>query len=80
LELDLVALHEGSGEILFAECKWKDNVNADKVLQGLKRKSGYVQWNNETRREHYAIFARSFGRRSTGALCYDIEDIKRSTI
>lgn len=76
-EIDLVAVDEDKDNIFFGECKWKDNVDANKVLQGLKRKSGYVQWNNETRQEYYAVFARSFSRRSTGALCYDIEDIRR---
>lgn len=74
-EIDLVAVDQGN--ILFGECKWKDNVDADRILQELKSKSGYVQWNNETRQEYYAIFARSFRRRSNEALCYDAEDIRQ---
>ncbi len=59
-EIDIVALNEIKKEILFCECKWQDNVDAKRVLSELKEKAKYVEWNNESRKECYAIFAKSF--------------------
>jgi len=59
-EIDIVALNENSGDIMFIEVKWKDNVNAEKILNELEEMAKYVRWRNESRREHFAIFAKSF--------------------
>lgn len=59
-EIDIVALNEKTKDILFAECKWQNNVNAKKLLKDLKEKANYVKWKNDKRKEHYAIFAKSF--------------------
>ncbi|KAF5428986.1 hypothetical protein C5S42_02425 [Candidatus Methanomarinus sp.] len=75
-EIDLVGLNESTKEILFCECKWKEKVNAMSILHELKKKAEYVQWNNETRKHYYAVFARSFSRRSKEALCYDLKDFE----
>ncbi len=79
VEIDIVALNEQKGEILFAECKWQDNADAGKVLAGLKEKAGHVQWNNGNRKEHYAVFAKSFrGRvKEPGLLLFDLKDLER---
>ena len=45
-EIDVVALNDDSKEILFCGCKWKDNVNAEKILEDLREKSKLVNWNN----------------------------------
>ncbi|NOX71352.1 MAG: ATP-binding protein [Candidatus Micrarchaeota archaeon] len=65
MEIDIVALNEKTNDILFAECKWQDKVNPNKILSDLKEKAQYVDWNKEKRKEHYAIFAKSFSTRKT---------------
>lgn len=62
-EIDIVALNEQSREILFAECKWSERVDARKVLLDLKEKAGLVRWNDGARKESYAIFAKSFKKK-----------------
>ena len=79
IEIDIVALNEQKKEILFAECKWKENVNAEKVLSELKEKSGFVQWNTEKRKDHYAIFAKSFKKKikEKNVHLFDLKDIEK---
>jgi len=59
-EIDIVAFNEQSREILFCECKWKEEVDAKEILQELKEKAQYVDWSKNERKEYYAIFAKSF--------------------
>lgn len=54
------ALNSRKRQILFAECKWQDNVDAAEVLETLKAKAKAVDWRSNSREEFYAIFARSF--------------------
>ena len=79
LEIDITAINEDTKDILFIECKWKENVDAIKVLKELKEKTGFVDWNNEGRREYYAVFARSFkeGTKEPNAMLFDIKDIEK---
>ncbi len=77
LEIDIVALNDATKDILFAECKWKDNVSAESILNGLKAKAEYVEWNKGKRKEHYAIFVKSFSSRSKDAMCFDLKDIEK---
>lgn len=76
-EIDIVAL--GEKEILFCECKWQEKVDAKKILSELKEKSKFVQWNNEGRKEHYAVFAKSFRKklREPNAMLFDLKDFGR---
>lgn len=76
-EIDIVATNEKTGEILFAECKWSEKVNAKKILSELKEKAKSVQWNNEMRIERYAVFARSFRERieEPNLHLFDLQDI-----
>lgn len=78
LEIDIVTLNEITGEILFCECKWQDNVNARKVLAELKEKTKFVEWNKEKRKDYYAIFARSFKERikEPGVILFELKDLK----
>ena len=77
-EIDICALNEKTKEILFAECKWQDNVDAERILAELKEKSKFVQWNNEARKEKYAVFAKSFkSRRIKNAILFDLNDFKK---
>lgn len=80
-EIDIVALNEITGEILFGECKWKERVNAEKIVKELSEKAGYVQWHNEKRKEHYAVFAKSFKRKvreldGKEVYCFDLKDLE----
>ncbi len=77
-EIDIVGLNEKNKDILFGECKWKDNVDAANILTGLKEKAEHVMWNNDCRKERYMIIARSFkDKKVKGAKLVDLEDIKR---
>ncbi len=78
-EIDIVALNEKTREILFTECKWKDKVNAEKVLRELKEKSKYVQWHNDNRKESFAIFAKSFKRKikEKNVFLFDLKDLEK---
>ncbi len=74
-EIDLVAVNEQTGEILFCECKWKDKVNAEKVLEELREKAKHVQWNRK--KEYFAIFAKSFRKRIKDCLLFDLKDMEK---
>jgi len=81
-EIDLVGLNEKTKEILFIECKWKNKVNAEKICKELAEKAKYVEWNNEDRKESFAIFAKSFGKRikeieNKKVYCFDLRDLER---
>ncbi|MBU7046531.1 MAG: ATP-binding protein [Theionarchaea archaeon] len=79
-EIDAVALNTETKEILFVECKWKEKVNADKILGNLKEKAKYVSWFNSSRREYFAIFGKSFSKKSADCLCFDLEDLKKMVV
>jgi len=78
-EIDMVALNDKTVQILFAECKWRNNVNASKLLQELKEKANYVEWHKNERKEYYAIFAKSFKNRvkERNVFCFDLNDIEK---
>ncbi len=76
-EIDIVGINEFNNEILFAECKWKSNVNAKQVLKELKEKARFVEWNNEKRKEKYAIFAKNFKVKTDEAICVDLKEMEK---
>ena len=78
-EIDIVALNEKTKEILFAECKWEDEVNAEKILFELKRKAELVNWNRGKRKEYYAIFAKSFKEKieEPGLKLFDLNSLEK---
>ena len=57
-EIDIVGLNKR--EIIFSECKYKDNVNPEKLYNKLKKKKNSVKWNKNNRKEKYILFAKSF--------------------
>nr|MDO8075881.1 DUF234 domain-containing protein [Candidatus Freyarchaeota archaeon] len=77
-EIDLVAMNKDRGEVLFGECKWRDNVNAEEILERLRSRTNGVKLNFEKRRECYALFAKSFRRRveEKNVFCYDLKDLE----
>jgi|Deesub1362A_J573_1020465.scaffolds.fasta_scaffold06334_2 hypothetical protein len=80
-EIDIVALNEDARKILFAECKWKENVNCKKIVAQLAEKAKHVRWHNKSREEVYAVFAKSFSERiedfnGKTVICFDLEDLR----
>lgn len=76
-EIDLIALNDRTNEIVFCECKWQKNVDAGKVLKNLKEKARYVEWLNNERKEHYAVFAKSFKEKTKeeNTFLYELKDL-----
>ena len=74
-EIDIIALNENTKEILFVECKYKHKVNPEPLLKELKEKAEWMDWNKEKRKEYYAIFAKSFTKKTKQ--CYDLKDIEK---
>jgi AAA+ ATPase superfamily predicted ATPase len=82
-EIDIVAVDDATGEIFFCECKWQDRVDAEKIAEELAEKSGCAIWNNDKRKEHFAVFARSFSARTTEYKgspvdCFDLKDVEKA--
>ena len=51
--------------LLACECKWTDGINAMSIAKDLAPKMKQIQWNDDSREETMAIFARSFSRTIT---------------
>ncbi|WP_342685943.1 ATP-binding protein, partial [Methanoculleus sp. UBA291] len=80
-EIDAIVTNPENREILYVECKWKslDKTGAERTLSGLEKKSCYVQWNNESRKEYFALFAKKIdGKeilREMGYSVFDLDDL-----
>lgn len=74
-EIDILAVNEERKEILFGECKWRDNVDYYEIIQNLKKKAEFIDWNKGERKEIYAVFAKSFKKK--GANCFDLNDLEK---
>ncbi|MFT4305116.1 MAG: ATP-binding protein [Candidatus Woesearchaeota archaeon] len=72
-EIDIILLKENN--IIFAECKWQNNVDAEKLFIQLKEKSKFVDWKKDVRKEKYILFAKSFKKKLNN--CYDLKDIDK---
>jgi AAA+ ATPase superfamily predicted ATPase len=82
VEIDIVAVENENREVLFGECKWKDNLNAGTILKELAEKAAFVGWKKEERREKFVLFARSFKEKlnkwnGAEVYCFDLKDIER---
>jgi len=77
-EIDIVALNERTNEVLFGECKWSQKVDAGRVLAGLRERAQQVDWHRRSRREFYAIFAKSFRKKIAppNTLLVDLRDVE----
>ncbi|MBI5066297.1 ATP-binding protein [Candidatus Woesearchaeota archaeon] len=81
-EIDIIALNQDSKEILFCEFKWKENVNAEEIMKELIEKTKFVEWNNNSRKESFAIFAKSFKKKikefnNKTIYCFDLKDLEK---
>ncbi len=80
-EIDVVALNDDTKEILFVECKWSilSSNNASEILEKLKEKSKYVEWNNGRRKEYFGIIAKKIEDkeklRKGGYYAFDLDDL-----
>ncbi len=72
-EIDIVSIDERGKTILFAECKWQEKVDAEKVLNALIEKAKKVEWFNNERKEYYAVFAKSFAKKTELKNCFLFE-------
>ncbi|MBI4210045.1 MAG: ATP-binding protein [Candidatus Diapherotrites archaeon] len=82
-EIDIMAIDEDKKEALFAECKWQENLNPEKIIKELKDKARHVKWEENERKETYAVFAKSFSKKITvfegkEAMCIDLKGIEKT--
>ncbi|MFW6041337.1 MAG: ATP-binding protein [Thermoplasmatota archaeon] len=75
-EIDITAVDEDRDEIFIGECKWRDDVDAERIVSQLKEKAGHLKWKNDDRKENYLVFAKSFSERTDIAKCFDLDDLK----
>lgn len=75
-EIDVVALDEEAGSVLFGEVKWNRRADGPKILADLRRKATRVDWGGPGRSEHFLVAARGFKRKPPGALCLDLSALK----
>jgi AAA+ ATPase superfamily predicted ATPase len=77
MEIDIIALNDETSEILFGECKWKDDVDGEKLLKRLSEKAIHVLWPNDKkeRKEYYILFAKSFKKKpdKKNVHCFDLQ-------
>ena len=57
-EIDFVALHERTGEILFGEIKWTERRAGKEVVEELLEKKEMVEWRKGRRREYFMLFSK----------------------
>jgi len=80
-EIDIVCTAKSDKQILFCEVKWKDNVDAGKILSALKEKSKEVDWFNKQRKEYYCIIAKSFKDKKKikekDVMLFDLKDLEK---
>lgn len=57
VEIDIVAMDDTKGQILFGECKLNGNQFSVSDVNKLKEKASQVKWGSTDRKEHYALFS-----------------------
>lgn len=79
-EIDLLALDNEAEQILFVECKWQNlkKERAKNILEELKKKSEFVEWNNKKRKEYFCLMAKKIENkkelRKEGFIVFDLGD------
>ncbi|MFW6283143.1 MAG: ATP-binding protein [Minisyncoccales bacterium] len=92
-EIDIIGLGKDSGKktIYFTECKYKKNVNPERILNKLSEKKDffklhnkdyYKKIENKSLEEGYIIFAKSFEKKINNfkgkkVFCFDLNDLKK---
>jgi len=84
-EIDAVAINKKSMDILFAECKWSSAKVGVDVYGELKRKAKLVQWRNQDRKEHYALFSKAGftdgmkdAAKKEGIMLFDLDALEKA--
>lgn len=79
-EIDLLALNDKTKQIIFIECKWQNlrKGQARNILEELRKKSEFVEWNNKKRKEYFCLMAKKIENkkelRKEGFVVFDLED------
>jgi len=58
-EIDIIALNKEKKEILFCECKWKNEKMKLNILKNLEEKAKLVNWFNSKRKEYFMLFSKN---------------------
>lgn len=58
-EIDIVALNEDDKEIYFGEVKWSKKPVGTDILERLRKKATFVNWNGGKRKERFMLFSKS---------------------
>lgn len=81
-EIDLVAINEGMGEILFGEIKWTGRETGVEIIEDMLGKKDMVEWRKGRRKEYYLVFSKNgFTDRAKeimgekGILGFELKDI-----
>ena len=82
-EIDTVAIDDKNNSIYLGECKWSESIDAGRITNELHEKTKMVQWKNNSRSEHYLVFAKSFSKRvkefeGRKVHCFDLKDMERA--
>jgi AAA+ ATPase superfamily predicted ATPase len=81
-EIDIIAYDDS--KLVFGECKWKDNVNPEKICKELIEKIQYVEVPNNLKnhKKELWIFAKSFKNKidqfeDYKVRCFDLNDLEK---
>ena len=77
-EIDVVAT-DGKDTVLFGECKWKDNVEPDKIVLELQERARKTEFYGSFSIHRYAVFAKSFKSRQKpeSLTLFDLKDMEK---
>ncbi|OGJ52182.1 ATPase [Candidatus Peregrinibacteria bacterium RIFOXYB2_FULL_32_7] len=59
IEIDLIAFNSSSKQVLFGEAKWSNQKVDSSVFFNLKEKAKSIKWNNDKRKEYFALFSKT---------------------
>jgi len=84
-EIDLIGLNEKKKEVYFFEIKWKnlDLKKVKEIIEDLKDKSKYFNWNFEKRKEYFCVVAKNINKKakewlkSNGFIGFDLRDFEK---
>ncbi|VVB84655.1 Archaea bacterial proteins of uncharacterised function [uncultured archaeon] len=84
-EIDLVAINEKTGEIVFGEIKWTERSAGKELVEKLLEKKELVEWKKGRRREYYMLFSKKgFTKgaeemmRQYGVVGFELKDLGRT--
>ena len=86
VEIDIVALDDDGGKVLFGECKLAGHKVTRADLQRLREKARHVKWSAGSRQEYFALFsaaampaAARADLASEGVIIHDLADLLAQT-